>query len=167
MTVIEKLKALQIKATLAADKTVGAMAIDADVRGSLAVLTGEAETEEHKGIAEQLAFGIDGITEVRNEIRIVAPKPDPGPRDSRAAFGVLGGTRFLRRFADAEIELEVRRRFAAQREVDVSQVDVSSLKEIVHLSGVVSNREQLRRLQSIVLDVRDVTGICSEIVARG
>ena len=167
MAVIDELRALQIKANLMSDTTVGLMEIEADVQGSLAVLTGEVDTEEQKRVAEELAYRVDGIDNVRNEIELAVPGLDLAPPEVGPGVGTVGGVWFLRQFADAEIESAVRRTLAAQRDVDVSRVGFTSLKEIVHLSGVVSGREELRRLQDLVLDVRGVTGICSEVIARG
>ena len=165
MAVIDKLRELQIKASLMSDRTVGLMEIEASVQGGVAVLTGQVESEEQRRVAEELACRIDGVTDVRNEIILAASHLRPS--NARAGGGVAGGLRFLRQFADAEIESELRRRLAAQKDVDVSRVDFTSLREIVHLSGVVGSREELRRLQDMVLDVGNVTGICSEVVARG
>ena len=167
MAVIDKLRALQIKANLMSDRTVGLMEIEADVRGSVVVLTGEVETEEQRRVAEELAHQVDGVAEVHNEIKLAVPGLDPAAPKVSPGLSTAAGMRFLRQFADAEIESAVRRKLAGQKDVDVSRVDFTSLKEIVHLSGVVRSRKELRRLQDIVLDVRGVTGICSEVVARG
>ena len=92
MAVADKLRALQIKVNVIADRQVGLMDIEAEVHNGIAVLTGEVETWQQKQIAEQLAYQVDGVHEVSNQIRVAsAPNVMPsghalGVRAIRTAF---------------------------------------------------------------------------------
>jgi len=189
MAVIDKLRALQIKANIIADQTVGLMEIHTEVHGGVALLTGEVESEDQKRIAEELACEVDGVHDVRNEIRVVPPSPEAERDDAHLGYGPAEGSvgdtafsidggyevpgpgiptteQFPGQFTDEEIEEEVYDRLATQREVEISDVEIESVNQIVHLKGSVRTSDDLNRLQDMVLNIRGVMGISSEISVR-
>lgn len=61
--------------------------IDPEVRGASVVLTGKVESEVDKELAEQIALGLDGISEVTNRLTVVpAEEARAGTSDSDRAF---------------------------------------------------------------------------------
>ncbi len=187
MAVADKLKALQIKVNVIADREVGLMDIEAEVHGGIAVLTGEVETEEQKQIAEQLAYEVDGVEEVTNEINVTSRQgfspeldthlgfapigdlPTEQPMDMEEAGYVDYGPRlpaseqFPGEFTDEEIAREVKDRLARSQDADYSNVIVSSINQMVHLSGSVKTLDELNRLQDLVISARGVMGIDSGV----
>ena len=191
MAVGNKLRALQIKANLIADETVGLMEIDTDVDDGVAILTGEVETEEQKRVAEELAYEAEGIHEVRNEIRVVyqlaALKPEPmegihphlgyGLAEGSAGnmpFALSGdyttpgpgfpaSEQFPGEFTDEEVVNEVKEKLANQHYVEALNIEVSSINQIVHLKGQVKTSAALNSLTDIVLNVRGVMGVDSAV----
>lgn len=190
MTVTDTLKALQIKAAIIADSEVGLMEINVAVKHSVATLTGEVETEEQKHIAEELASEIDGIVEVRNELKVVtAPIDKSFIRSSDeghfgygtiendygdTGFSISGGyappgpgipttEQFPGVFSDVDIEAEINSKLKEQFAVDTSNVSASVLNQIVYLKGSVLSPDDIDSLQDIVLSVRGVMGVCSEL----
>ena len=189
MAVIDKLKALQIKAGIIADQTVGLMEISTQVHGGVAVLAGEVESEEQKHIAEEIAYEVQGVHEVRNEIRVVPPSPEAERPNAHLGYGPIEGSigdtafsisgayeapgpglptteQFPGQFTDQEIEEEVYDKLATQREVEISDVEIESINQIVYLKGSVRTYDDLTRLQDLVLNIRGVMGISSEVVVR-
>lgn len=185
MPVADKLSALRIKANIIADKTVGLMEINAEVGDHVAVLTGEVQTEEQKRIAEELAYEIEEIDEVINEIRIVPAREDE-PTDAHLGYslaeGNLGETAFAiggesagpgaglasseqfpGEFTDEQIEQEARDKLAAQSMVDTSDVRLKSVNQMVYLEGSVNTADDLYNLHDIVLSVRGVMGVSSDV----
>jgi len=192
MSVTDKLRALQIKVNLIADEAVGLMEIETEVHDGIATLTGEVETQEQKQRAEELAYEVDGIHEVDNDLSVLAPterseecegKVDHlgyGPiegdlgqtmftlRDSHTGLGPGAPTseQFPGEFTDEEIEEEVTEILALGREVDASKVEMRSTNQIVYLQGSVKTPEDVNRLQDMVINVRGVMGICSELSVK-
>lgn len=192
MAVADKLTALRIKANLIADRKIGLLELNTDVHDGIAVLTGEVHTEEQKRIAEELAYQIEEVHEVENHIKVIEQSLDEvllcegvdahlgyGPTEGDVgdtAFAISGenygpgpglasSEQFPGLFTDSQIEDEVRRRLAIQRAVDVSRVEFDSINQIVQLRGKVPTEEDINTLQDMVLNVRGVMGVSSEVVA--
>ena len=192
MAVADKLKALQIKANLIADDTVGDCEIDVEVREGTAVLTGEVDTEEKKCIAEELACEADGVDEVLNRLEVVPFSPErdfPCRLSSHLGYGLTEGSfsdtafslsgdyqgpgpglpvseQFPGQFNDHEIEEELERRLHSQTEVDISDVKFRSDNQMVYLSGTVQTTDELNVLQDMALSVRGAMGVCSDVAVR-
>lgn len=192
MAVADKLKALQIKANLIADDTVGDCEIEVEVHEATAMLSGEVDTEDKKRIAEEIAAETDGVDEVLNRLNVVPMSNQCSMRCRLAdhlgygmAAGAFGDTgfslsggydvpgpgfaateQFPGQFSDEEIEEEVHRRLEAQTEVDVSDIRFRSDSQMVYLSGTVQTPDDLNVLQDMVLSVRGAMGVCSDVSVR-
>ena len=73
---------------------------------------------------------------------------------------------FPGQFTDEEIDEEVSDRLAFESEVDVSNIEVHSVNQIVHLKGIVDTQDDLNRLIDAAINVRGVMGVNSEIAVR-
>ncbi len=188
MAVGNKLSELRVKANLIANKDVGLMEIGVDVENGVVILTGEVETEQQKNIAEQLAYEIEEIDEVINQIAVVSPD-DGDLTDAHLGYslaegdisqtpfaiagessgpgaGLASSEQFPGEFTDKEITDELRQRFAAQIDFDISDVRWKSVNQIVRLEGFVQTAENLYNLHDMVLNVRGVMGIESKVSIR-
>lgn len=185
MPVADKLNALRIKANLIADKRVGLLDIEAEVEEGVAVLRGEVETEEQRHIAENLAYEVEGVDEVINDIKVVPTDKSElgnahmgygaiagdlgetpfaiGGESAGPSPGIASSEQFPGEFSDEDITREVRQRLESQDEIDVSGVSFRSVNQIVHLSGSVATAEELYSLHDMVLNVRGVMGVSSEV----
>ncbi len=189
MAVADKLNELKIKANLIADDTTGLMEISVEVHDGVAVLQGEVENEEQKQAAEDIAYEVDGIDEVVNELKItehIEEQTATAHLGMSMAEGDVGDTAFAiggesvagpgpglpsseqfpGEFEDEEIEQDVRRKLESQNEVQVTNLKVRSANQIVHLQGCVNTPEDLYNLHDIVLNVRGVMGINSDVAVR-
>lgn len=188
MAVADKLSALRIKANLISDQSVGLMEISTEVEDGVAVLKGEVQTEDQKHIAEELAYQVEGIDEVVNEIRVVAANEDDvidahmgyslaegnvgetafaiGGESAGAGSGLASSEQFPGEFSDEDIEREARERLASESEIDVSDVRLKSVNQIVHLQGSVKTADDLYNLHDMVLNVRGVMGINSDVAIK-
>lgn len=188
MPVADKLSALRIKANLIADQTVGLMEIEADVEDGVAVLRGEVETEEQKRVAEELAYEVEGIDEIINELRVVSGN-EADLADAHLGYSLAAGNygetafaiggesagpgpsmasseQFPGEFTDEEIDREVGDKLISRDEVDVSDVKFRSINQIIHLEGSVQTGDDLNKLHDIILNVRGVMGVSSEVSIR-
>ena len=184
MAVADKLNELKIKANLIADEATGLMEINVNVHEGVAVLEGEVENEEQKAVAEELAYGVDGIHEVVNDLKIVQRNEEEtkahlgytmaegdvgdtpfaiGGEMSGPGPGAATSEQFPGEFSDSEIEQDVRRKLENQDEIDVSEVKLTCANQIVHLKGTVKTPEDLYNLHDVVLNVRGVMGINSDV----
>ena len=188
MAVGNKLSALRVKANLIANRAVGLMEINVEVEDGVAVLTGEVESEEQKRIAEEVAYEIEEIEEVINQIQVVPPDDGEladahlgyslaegdvgetafaiGGESAGPGSGLASSEQFPGEFTDDQIEREVRHKLASRKLVDVSDVRLRSANQIVHLEGSVATADDLYNLHDMVLNVRGVMGISSEVSIR-
>lgn len=194
MAVVDKLKAVQIKANLIADKQIGWMEIEADVQDGIATLTGGVTSEEERQTAEELAYRIDGIHEVVNEIKIVPLICDDEAMiclltETQLGYGVLEGDagetafgltgrhtppgpgfpateQFPGVFTDAQVEEEIHDRLADRHDLNVTDLEYESVNQIVHIKGAVRTSADLNALLDTVMNARGVMGVSSEIIVQ-
>lgn len=185
MPVADKLSELRIKANLIGNNTIGLMEINAEVEDGVAVLHGEVHTEQQKQLAEELAYEVEEIEEVVNEIR-VSPADEDDPTDAHLGYSLMEGDlgetafaiggesagpsptmatseQFPGEFTDEEIERDTRQRLASENQIDVSDVKLRSINQIVHLEGSVKTPDDLYNLHDMILNVRGVMGINSNV----
>lgn len=159
MSATDGLRAVQIKANFLADRSLGLLDLTVSVRDGIAYLTGEVETREQKSFAEELAYSAEGVYEVVNDICVV---PDTLKTVLKCTLE-SGGLVCREVPADGEadnIELELKARLgSAFHGVQVSV----SCHNIALVDGSVSSREELMKLQQIVLRTHGVVGIDSHI----
>ena len=143
---------------------------------------------QQKRIAEEVAYEIEEIEEVINQIR-VAPPQDSELAEAHLGYSLaegdvgetafaIGGEsagpgsamasseQFPGEFTDDQIEREARARLASQDRVDVSDVKLRSVNQIVHLEGSVRTADDLYNLHDMVLNVRGAMGVSSEVSIR-
>lgn len=193
MAVTDKLTAVEIKASLIADRTIGLMDIEVEVHDGIAVLTGEVETDEQRRKAGALAHKVEGITRVDNRVKVVQPTAEQaasregadahlgyGPAEGSVgdtAFSIAGeysppgpglatSEQFAGQFTDEEIQEEIERALRARNDVDVSGVQVQCENQIAHAKGTVKTNEDLNALQDLLLKVRGVMGVISDVTVQ-
>lgn len=159
MSTADGLRAVQIKANFMADKSLGLLEIAASVRDGVAYLTGEVETREQMAFAEELAYSAEGIYEVVNDICVVPDSLKTVLRCTLESTGLVCREVYADDEADS-IELELKARLGSA--FHGIHVSVSS-HNIACVDGSVSSKEELNRLQQIVLRTHGVVGIDSHI----
>lgn len=183
MAVAAKLSALRIKANIIADEIIGLMDVEVDVEDHVAFLQGQVQTREQKQRAEDLAYEIEEIDEVINNIRVMR---SPGvPRDAHLGYSLaesgiretpfaIGGEiagpgsdmaaseQFPGEFSDEELMKSVRHKLDTQSLMDASNVSIRSVNQIIYLEGSVDG--DVLALQDMVLNVRGVMGVNSNVV---
>ena len=193
MLVADMLSALRIKANLIADKTVGLMEINAEVHDGTAILIGEVETDPQKSLAEKLAHEVEGVEKVDNKIEVVPLSLQQlllcegvdghmgyGPMEgdvgdtplaisgahSAPGPGLATSEQFPGQFTDDKIEAEVKHKLATEKVVDASDIQFNSVNQILHVKGSVKTPDDLNELQDMLLNVRGVMGVSSEVTVE-
>lgn len=190
MAVGDTLKAERIKAILITDAIMG---VDVQVRNGVAVLDGSVETEQQKHLAEELAFEIEGIDEVENNITVKTPITEHEAAfdgyDSRLGYGPIEGDagdtpfslsyeysvpgpgipsseQFPGEFSEEDIISELNEKLKSQSDVNISGVHFEIENQIVNLKGWVDTSDDLNRLQEMILSVRGVIGVNSNLFVK-
>jgi osmotically-inducible protein OsmY len=135
--------------------------IDTDVDGSIAHLTGTVESDIDRDLAGELARGIKGITEVRNDLVVDAEmaadatKSDPA-EDKPRNFGSW--------VDDATTTAAVKSRLIRNANTKGLQIDVDTYDDVVTLSGRVQSDEEKSLAAEIARNSSDVEDVRNNLV---
>lgn len=124
--------------------------IDVDVEGGVATLTGEVESDVERDLAEQVALGVEGITQVDNQLQV------SGEGAQRSADADRS---FSARFNDATTTATVKSKLLWNRNTEGLDIRVSTRNGLVTLNGHVGSEaasELAERLARNTEGVRQV-----------
>jgi len=118
--------------------------IDTEVVDGVAYLTGTVESEIDKELAGQIAVGIDGIHEVKNNL-VVDKETVPaksGEEGEQAMQDSDQERSFAQWFDDATVTAMVKSSLLANSETEGLKINVDTNYDVVTLSGTVSSNEE-------------------------
>ncbi len=101
-------------------------AIDVDIENGVATLTGEVESEVERDLAEQVALGVEGVTDVDNQLRI-------GGEDVQRS--AEGDRTLSNRFNDATTTATVKSKLLWNRNTEGLDIKVTTRNGVVTLDG--------------------------------
>jgi hyperosmotically inducible protein len=134
-----------VDAALEANDKVKGKKIDVQTREGIVYMTGVVETEEARREAGRVAWHIEGVTGLSNDITV-------GER-------TIGS-----RIDDVMISSKVKSQLIGSSEVKSGDVDVSSSQGVVTLIGRVSTQSIKTEVERIARDVRGVTDVNNELL---
>lgn len=106
-------------------------AIDVEVTDGVATITGTVDSEIERDLAVEIARGIEGIKEVREELLI-----EPVGNKKRDKSG------FARRVEDATLTAKVKYRLFFNKHISSFDINVDSKNGVVTLNGTVDSGEK-------------------------
>ena len=131
--------------------------IDTEVKNGVVTLSGEVDSEIDRELAQEIAKGTDGETEVHNELKVVA-----GSRDAQEKQA--GDGRDFGDFVDdATITARVKYALIANGSTDGLSIDVDTMNRKVTLTGEVDSDEQKQLAERIAGNVDGVDGVKSQL----
>lgn len=133
--------------------------IETDVVNGKATLTGRVRTTVHKALASELALGVEGITDIDNQL-VVTDSPSLGQRAVSTAEDVSGD------MLDVSISAAVSTKLMLRSEVDSSGIDVSTDSKTVTLEGSVPNAVQRDMAEQIALNTFQVTAVVNQLAVQ-
>jgi len=101
--------------------------IDVDVVNGVATLSGTVDSDIERDLAVEIARGIDGIKEVKDDLKI---EPQESPEKEND---------FARMVEDATTTAKVKYRLLLNRNMDSLDIDVDTRDSVVTLSGTVDS----------------------------
>ena len=122
--------------------------VDIEIADGLILLTGAVPRPEDKIEAERLAWDIDRILGVANEIEI-------------------GEEGFRRNAADEHITAMVRSRILSSDDVKSINYNIETHNAVVYLMGIARSADELDLVTSIASDVKNVERVVSYVRLRG
>ncbi|MCB1627246.1 MAG: BON domain-containing protein [Xanthomonadales bacterium] len=138
--------------TYAFNDHLSAFAIDVEVQGDKAFLTGTVESTVEKDLAEQIALGVDGIAKVDNQLK-VDPAWQPVAREDNSDRS------FSTAVADATLTAQIKSKLLWNENTDGLDINVDTYEGKVTLRGMAdtdASRELAGRLAANTDGVRSV-----------
>ena len=127
-----------------------AFAIDVEVQGERAILTGQVESTVEKDLAAAIAEDVDGIKQVDNRLQIDGRRPvasTDGERDFRTAV------------ADATLTARVKSRLLWNDHTDGLDINVDSYRGKVSLRGVADSQASRDLAGHLAADTEGVIAV--------
>ena len=151
----------KIEAVYTLNRHLNPFAINTDVENGVVLLTGSVESDIDRDLAEEIAKGIEGVTEVNNELTV-----DLGNAGSaREAEGSSSQDRDFGTWVnDITITAAVKSRLIANENIEGLRIDVSTDRNVVTLNGSVSSAEQSDLAEEIASNANDVAEVKNNLV---
>jgi osmotically-inducible protein OsmY len=127
--------------------------IDVDVEQGVATLTGTVDSAIERDLAGELADGVDGIKQVRNELEV-------RPAQAGAEEADYG---FRQRVADANTTARVKSRLLWNAETQGLQIDVDTRDGVVSLEGRVASVAEADLAALIAQNTSGVRGVKAKL----
>jgi hyperosmotically inducible protein len=129
--------------------------IDADVQNGVATLRGTVDSEVERDLAGELAQGVDGIHEVKNELKV-----SPDATNMQAGHDTDGAERsFLRKVDDANLTAKIKSQLLWNSNTSGLAIDVDTRNGVVSLSGNVASEAEVNLAEQIARNTRDVVSV--------
>ena len=149
---------VRIKTTYLFSRHLNPFRINVDTRDGVVTLHGTVPSDIHRDLAVEIAKNADGVTDVRDELR-VAPGDGDGPEGTEKSFGQA--------VHDATLTASVKMALAFERGVKASQITVHTDRGTVTLTGEVGSEAERRLAARIARDTDGVKDVVSQIRVRG
>jgi len=146
----------KIETAILLDDNLNPFNIDASVNGSSVTLEGTVSSEIEKDLAEEISRSVEGISEVDNQLQIVADtetEPD-NQKDSS----------FQKAVKDASITAEVKIDLLANDSVSGLSIDVDTKDQVVTLSGEVDSEAVKDLAEKIASNVEKVHSVENKLM---
>ena len=157
----------KIEASYTLNRYLNPFEIDTDVREGVVYLTGDVESQVEKDLAEEIALGIEGVTDVRNELMVrpeiedeVAQTPDFDEEDAMdIEIEAAGDDDFIGHFDDATTTARVKFALLANDSTEGLRIDVDTENGMVYLNGEVDSAQERELAERIAANTEGVTRV--------
>ncbi len=141
----------KVKASLAADMITEATEISVETDRGVVKLTGQVDSYEEKLQASKVAYGIDGVKKVENELTLA---PDADGKDK----GAIG-----RYINDAAVTTKVKAALAADSVTEAIEINVETTRGVVLLSGVVDSEKEVKQATQVAMSIDGVRDVMNRL----
>lgn len=144
----------QISTTYTLNPYLHANDLKVSVKNGKATLSGQVEESVSKELAEEIAQGVDGITEVNNEI-VVQPDYVPAKDTARSSFGET--------IEDASITTAVKSKLLWSKHTDGMSTEVETKAGRVTLSGTAKSAADKDFAGRLARNTRGVSAVDNQL----
>jgi hyperosmotically inducible periplasmic protein len=153
----------KIETVYTLNKHLNPFSIDTDVENGIVHLTGMVESDIDRDLAGELAKGIEGVVEVKNDLKVGPPEHAGGAGSASA-----GSPREDRSFGawvdDATTTAAVKSKLIGNPNTKGMKIDVDTRGDVVTLSGRVASAEEKQLAEEIARNTGDVKDVRNQLV---
>jgi osmotically-inducible protein OsmY len=144
---------LKVKTMLLFHRNVSAAKTDVDVKDGIVTLRGEAASEAQKELTTEYGKDVDGVKEVKNEMKVVAP--------SGKTEETLG-----EKIDDASITAQVKISLLFHRATSAINTKVQTTDGVVTVSGEARNAAEKDLVTKLVADIKGVKSVVNNMAVE-
>lgn len=133
----------KLETALLVNRNLNNFSIDNEVRNGKATLTGSVKSEIDRELAEQVAYSIEGITDVDNQVQV--EKADATTRRDIQA----NERSFSQKFDDMTTTAAIKSKLLANQSTEGLAINVDTANRVVSLSGNVATTEEKQLAEKI------------------
>ena len=133
-------------------------AINTDVEAGVVHLHGAVASDIDRDLAEEIAKGVEGVTDVQNDLEIDAAKMQA------AGHGKSGDRDFGSWVDDATTTAVVKSKLLGNEHTQGLKIDVDTQDDVVTLSGRVGSTEERLLAEEIAKNTGDVEAVRNNLV---
>lgn len=140
----------QVKSALVADPSTEGRNINVDVNRGVVMLSGFVDTKDQKSKAGDLARGVDGVKDVKNNLAVQE-------EGSRTAGAVVD---------DSILTAKVKAKLIENDETKAHQINVETRQGVVQLSGFVDSEAAKSSAAEVAKSVTGVKDVKNELTVK-
>ena len=137
---------MKVKGTLMYHRNVNAMKTEVSVKDGIVTLKGEADSQAQKELTAEYANDIDGVKEVKNEMRT-------------ASHPVSDMQAIVEKIDDASVTVQVKMALLTHRSTSSVSTKVATKDGEVTLTGIAKNEAEKSLVTKIVADIQGVVSV--------
>ena len=151
----------RIETAITLNRHLNPFSIDTEVKNGVAYLDGSVESDIDRDLAAEIAMSIDGVTEVKNNLRVETQKPSTLDKVAGATKSTTSN--LLSSVDDATITAGVKTRLMANGNIKGLDINVDTEGDVVTLSGKVRSEEERQLAEKLALNVDSVASVRNEL----
>lgn len=152
----------KIEAAVIFNENLSPFEIDVEVNGNTAHLVGTVGSEIDKNLAEQVALGVEGITEVKNELKV-----NPDVDEAESSERHTKDSEFVRSVKDATLTAQVKMKLLGNESVSGLDIDVDTDNEVVTLKGAVPTDAVKQLAEKVASNTENVREVRNQLTVSG
>ena len=146
----------RLEAVYALNRHLNPFTISTDVENGTVHLTGTVESDIDKDLAGELAKGIDGVVDVRNDLRVEAKNARSADAGPERSFGSW--------VDDTTTTAAVKTKLIGNSNTAGLDIKVETTGDVVTLSGTVASDEERQLAEEIARNTGDVRDVRNELL---
>lgn len=150
----------KIETAIIFNQHLSAFDIDVEVNSDTAYLIGTVSTEIEKDLAGQVALSVDGINNVKNQLRV---SNDAKETSTKKTVKKNQDDSFLAAVKDASISAQVKMKLLANEHVAGLKIDVDTVNKVVTLKGEVPTKAAKNLAGKITENTDDVSSVNNKL----